>query len=643
MLLVIDAVFVLIIAEEIVARWSLPVICARLLARFVAAAAAIVLAAELLGFLGLISAPGFLVIHGAGALAATGAYLRRPLPLPSPRAGVRALARIARDRVDLRVLGLAVAVAYGLNAWLVWRVPPNNYDSMTYHLSRVGYWLQQGSFYPPWNLSAVFQTAYPVNAELGLLWTVALWGSDRLAGGVQWMAALAAMVAIAGCARALGATRPAALGAALVWATMPQVLLQSTSTQNDLVVSAFLLTAAYGLVLGRRSGERGTLLLSAVALGLALGTKATAQMALPGFGLIAALLWWRAGRSFQDARYWATAALIAWAALGMHVLMMNWFYYGSPFGPAWFTSRLSTRANFHLIVVIETLAKFAYQLIDLTGVPALLAQPLHGLKAAIGQSAFAALGLDPNRRPVSGLFEPFDFGAATAAQETTSWLGPLGTLLALVVVVDMVRSAVHRDTDRLLLSVTALSFVLVLAATLRWQPWGGRYFLLAATLCAPLLAHYLEEPWCPLPLRWVIAGVAIAVMTWTVLLNESKPLTGPRPLWSRDYIALQAVQWPAIEPLLRIVEREVPEDARIGTVIRPIEWDYPLFGRHLTRTVLPLVAPDVITPEWCAQQPIDFLLVSSATSNRIAPALLDTHRAWTVDRWTLLALTTAAH
>lgn len=637
MLLVIDAIFVLIIAEAIMARWSLTDICARLLARFIAAAAAIVLAAEILGLLGLISAAGFLAIHGLGAAAAVSGIRLRSRAAGEIRVGLRTFTAVARQHLDIGILALAVGIAYGVNAWLVWRVPPNNWDSMMYHLSRVGHWLQQGAFYPLWNLDAVFQTAYPVNAELGLLWTVALWGTDRLAGGVQWIAALAAMVAIVGCARALGATRPAALSAALIWATLPQPLLQSSSTQNDLVVSAFFLTAIYGLLLGSRSGERGILLLSAVALGLALGTKTTAQMALPPFLLVAALLWWRAGRPWRDARFWVAASLIAWGVLGLRVLVGNWFYFGSPFGPRWFFIDLSPQANLGLTAA-ETLAKLAYQLLDFSGVPSPIAQPALALKAAIGKMAFAALGLDPNRHPGRGYFQPFDFLARNAAQESLSWLGPLGAVMALVVVIDTARSARRRDVDRLLLSIPTIGFVLVLAATLRWQPWHGRYFLLCATLCAPLLARYLEPTSCPRLLRSLLAAVAIMVMAWTVLLNESKPLTGPEALWTRDRIALQAMQWPAVEPLLRIVEREVPRDARIGTVLNRGEWDYPLFGTHFTRTVLPLVPPTVITPQWCAERPMDFLLVSSATPTRIAPTLLEQHRTWTVDRWTLIDL-----
>ena len=646
MLLAIDAIFLLILAEAIVARSSLRVSCARWLARFVAASAAIVLAAEALGLVGLISATGFLVLHGIGALAMVCAVRLRPRAAgetqtgSAPRHTLRTLAGVVKRHIEIGILALAVGLAYGINAGLVWRVPPNNWDGMMYHLSRVGYWLQQDAFYPPWNLDAVYQTAYPVNAELGLLWTVALWGSDRLAGGVQWVAALAAMVAIAGCARALGGTRPASLAASLLWATLPQPLLQSSSTQNDLVVSAFLLTAAYGLLIDSRSGNRGALLLSGVSLGLALGTKTTAQMALPPFMVMAGLVWWRARRPFRDVRFWIAASLIAWSLLGLRVLIGNWFYYGSPFGPEWFFLQFSTRAILSPMLFIESLAKLAYQLLDLAGLPSPIAQPVLELKATIGKLAFAALGLDPNRHPGSGYFQPFDFFARSAAQESVSWLGPLGALMALVVLIDVLRSVWRREAERLLLSITAIGFILVLAATLRWQPWHGRYFLLAATLCAPLMARYLEPTVCPAPLRWLLAGLAIMVMTWTVVLNESKPLAGPQPFWTRDRIALQAIQWPAVEPLLRIVEREVPSDARIGIAINQGEWDYPLFGTHFTRTILPLTAPSVLTPEWCDEQVIDFLLASSATPHRLAPALLEQHRTWTVDRWTLIALRT---
>src|SRR6185369_1524375 len=105
----------------------------------------------------------------------------------------------------------------------------------------VAYWLQQASFYPPWNPDHFMQMFHPINAEIGPLWTMVFWGSDRMAGAVQWLAALMIMIVIAGLARLLGFGGAGATFAALMWASLPEVMLQSTTTQSDLITSVFVL------------------------------------------------------------------------------------------------------------------------------------------------------------------------------------------------------------------------------------------------------------------------------------------------------------------------------------------------------------------------------------------------------------------
>jgi hypothetical protein len=85
----------------------------------------------------------------------------------------------------------ALAIAVGLfgivNLFLAVSVPPNNYSGMIYHMARVGYYLQQASLdsFPTPNIR---QTSFPANAEILLLWQVALLNSDRMAGTMQWLA-----------------------------------------------------------------------------------------------------------------------------------------------------------------------------------------------------------------------------------------------------------------------------------------------------------------------------------------------------------------------------------------------------------------------------------------------------------------------
>ena len=66
--------------------------------------------------------------------------------------------------------------------------------------------------------------------------------------------------------------------------TFPQIILQSTTTQNDLVATFFFISTLYFLFLDLKI-EGQTLILSGIALGLAVGTKATILLVLPGLAV----------------------------------------------------------------------------------------------------------------------------------------------------------------------------------------------------------------------------------------------------------------------------------------------------------------------------------------------------------------------
>src|SRR5204863_3734079 len=97
----------------------------------------------------------------------------------------------------------------------------------------------------------------------------------------------ATTAAVAGIARRLGLTLRQALFGALLFATLPVVILQSSTALNDLVFGSFLACCAYFLFTWRPV----TLSLAALALGLAIGTKITALLGLPLLALLGAFFY----------------------------------------------------------------------------------------------------------------------------------------------------------------------------------------------------------------------------------------------------------------------------------------------------------------------------------------------------------------
>ncbi len=116
----------------------------------------------------------------------------------------------------------------------------------------------------------------PPIAEMGQLATILVSGRDRFVSVGQLVALAASVVAIAQVGHRLGSDRRTALFGALLFATLPVVILQGTSALNDLVVCSFLLCATAFLL----STSWSALAVGSLATALAVGTKVTAVLGL---------------------------------------------------------------------------------------------------------------------------------------------------------------------------------------------------------------------------------------------------------------------------------------------------------------------------------------------------------------------------
>src|SRR5262249_40188422 len=151
------------------------------------------------------------VVEAVVAAAAVGAWLLCGRPLPALARARAALGTLRSDPLTLAFAALVAAgVAYELVLALT--VPPNNWDSLTYHLARVAGWRQeQGVHWIANAPTARMNEFQPLAEQLILFLFVA--GSTTLYAIPQYVAQLAILVAGYGPARRLGyETRPAARG-----------------------------------------------------------------------------------------------------------------------------------------------------------------------------------------------------------------------------------------------------------------------------------------------------------------------------------------------------------------------------------------------------------------------------------------------
>jgi hypothetical protein len=228
--------------------------------------------------------------------------------------------------INSTLIALIVAIL-GVILFIALKSPPNSTDAMAYHLPRVLFWAQQRSvdFFPTPYLNQIMLQPF---AEYLMLQTYILSGGDHFINLGQWFACLTSIVAVAAIARHFGADLRGQLLAALFCATIPNGILQASGAKNDYLAGAWLACAAFFL-LRAPEGKRSDTILAGLALGLAIGTKATAFLFAPALILAIAIPTWKWWRD-----HLTSIVLIAVCALALNLpqYARNLGLSGSPLG-----------------------------------------------------------------------------------------------------------------------------------------------------------------------------------------------------------------------------------------------------------------------------------------------------------------------
>lgn len=155
--------------------------------------------------------------------------------------------------------------------------PPNNWDSMTYHLPRVMHWLQNKNL-NYYSTHHEFQNIFPPLAEYFILHWQGLTSNDYFSQVVQFLFMIGSSIVITLIVEKLGGKRKAQIWSFFLTITLPMGIYQSVSTQNDYVNSFFVIISVYFLLEILEENRGKYYFLFAIAVGLALKTKSTAYI-----------------------------------------------------------------------------------------------------------------------------------------------------------------------------------------------------------------------------------------------------------------------------------------------------------------------------------------------------------------------------
>jgi len=215
-------------------------------------------------------------------------------------------------------------------------IPPNNYDSMVYHLARAAFW-DQNQTINHFFTTVEYQNESPPNAEIMLLWIMIFTNSGMIVFLVQWFSFIIILFALYRLLRLIGYSQTISFISVFIFSTFDIIILQANTAQNDLVAACFIILSFYFLLKILKSIDIKFIyfILFGFSVGLAIGVKGYNYFFIPGFiiFIIFYLLFFEKNKKLK---YLKLTYIFSFSILGVMLfssynLIQNFYSYGNIF------------------------------------------------------------------------------------------------------------------------------------------------------------------------------------------------------------------------------------------------------------------------------------------------------------------------
>ena len=390
--------------------------------------------------------------------------------------------------------------------------PPNNWDSMTYHMSRVMHWIKNQSvnFYPTSNQRQLFLNPW---AEFAILHLQLLNHGDLLANSVQFICMIGSILGVSLIAKELKSSIRGQIMSAVICATIPMAILQGSSTQNDGVVAFWLVCLVYFGFLLKKNPRFIYAFGVGISLGLSVLTKATAYIFAFPFLICIVIPWIKK----VNPKKWKMLFLIAAITLLLNSghYLRNYNFYRHPLGiseedggnylsnelysPSSVLSNIIRNASLHLGTSSKHLNRYLEQIVELK-------HDLIGLSTNDQRTTYRG----------TSYFIP---GFNTHEDHAGNLLHVL--LLFSIIVLYSFKQPKDRLTG-IYIALVITGFVLF-SGYLKWQPWHSRLHLPLFVLASPYMGTQLSK-FSPQKVQFIVISLLFINAVPYLFLNQTRPL-----------------------------------------------------------------------------------------------------------------------
>lgn len=479
-----------------------------------------------------------------------------PFPNPGESTPVNTINKL------LFFLTTAIILAAGITAFVA---PPNNWDSMTYHMSRVAHWIQNKSvaFYPTSMPRQLWASPW---SEYTICHLQILSQSDRFANLVQWFCMLASVIACSLIAQLLGARKRGQLITAAICASIPVGILEASSTQNDYAAAIWCLCAIYFGIQLKQTFSKKAVLWFSLSLGLALSTKTTSAIFLFPF-----LIWFFCATALKQTKnigFVLISTFLIVFAFNAPQYLRNYQLDGNPLTLK-SESKTVTNEQYRPQAVFSTALRYLGLNLCTSN------QQLNQFIADSIKRIHTAVGLNV-------IDTRFTIGEAYQIRQDIHEDNSCNTAYTILFII---MSVVYLFRRKIIYSpdIKIYFFALACALTLffllvKWQPWGNRLLLPMVILSVPFLGTVLDKNYPRFQI--VITFILVLLCLPWIVHNRSRPLLNKEfTIFNRDrdkqYFSNIPGEYYSYQKAAQEIQQSGCKD--VALIMSIDSWEYPLW------------------------------------------------------------------
>ena len=511
------------------------------------------------------------------------------------------------SKVSFAILFIGLGITTIINLIILFVTVPNEWDSMTGHLVKCAYYLQNG------NMNRLGGTTWTIDFYPNSLPTLQIFGYHIFGEKgfkvihyiCYWLFALSAY----GIAFKISKNFTAALFVGLISALLPTALVQATTTESDIVLSAYLGCLTYFLFSFQDNPNKLNISLIALMSGVWIGHKVTFLLIAPAMLVVVlhTVLFQKA--FYKNIKLFITTFIIAISIYALptgyigNVREVGKFSLGSLSAPPmvmqWHgVEHYSGKDKIKNLAL--NIGRYSSEFLNFDGLRSSeIGKKLNESFRYLPNKIFRNLNLESEQFTVVSYFS-FEHPIRFYIERPYWGIIGFGIIFPIMIILLIkflrnFKKTTSTEKSLMVLSLASVLHFLSLCYSAPYDPIKARYFLNMAVWCMPLLlvveVSFVSRKNTFSFILFAFYSIIISVSAIsTALFVRIHPIFSEKNIFNMTRMEQLTIARPHIYEAYKKFDEVVPKDAIIalGTQQEHEDFEYLLWGKDFTRKLIPI-------------------------------------------------------